>query len=249
MWLKICRGFFCALLLVKSTLAASTEITLATLNWEPVYGENLPENGFFTAITKEAFKRAGYDLKVKFLPWKRALEQSKKGTYDGILGAYYNEDRAKSFYYSDPVYQSDEVFVQLKGKGISYKTLQDLKPYKIGGVLGGAPSKELQSLGLNLEETVTTIQSLRKLNAKRVDLVVVGRAEFHYRLNTVEDLVKVKNKFDVIEPPFKSYQLYCPITKVRADGQEVVNKFNQAISEMKADGSFEAILSRFGQNL
>ncbi|MCP4111389.1 MAG: hypothetical protein GY749_38640, partial [Desulfobacteraceae bacterium] len=48
-------------------------IVLATMNWEPIYGKSLPEGGVFTAVTREAFRRGGYRLDVKFVPWKRAM--------------------------------------------------------------------------------------------------------------------------------------------------------------------------------
>lgn len=37
-------------------------IYLASINREPFYGSNLPHNGYFAVISKEAFKLAGYDL-------------------------------------------------------------------------------------------------------------------------------------------------------------------------------------------
>ena len=45
----------------------------------------------------------------------------------------------------------------------------------------------------------------------------------------------------------KSYELFCPITKKRPDAREIVSKFNTALKEMKADGTYDAILTRFGQ--
>ena len=49
------------------------------------------------------------------------------------------------------------------------------------------------------------------------------------------------------EPPYKSSNLYCPISKKRMDGKIIIKKFNEALKDMKADGSYDAILKRFGQ--
>ena len=56
---KIILGIF----LVLSIFSYGLEkLTFSTLNWEPFYAEKLPENGFFVAIAREAYKRAGYDI-------------------------------------------------------------------------------------------------------------------------------------------------------------------------------------------
>ena len=227
--------------------AVSETISLATLNWQPFYGEDLPENGFFSALCREAFKRAGYEMELHFMPWKRALEMTKKGKYDGLLGAYYNDKRAESFYFTDPVSNNEESFIQKKGKGIAYTTLDDLKPYKIGGLRGSAPMAELLEQGFKAEETNDEIMSIKKLNADRLDLVIIGKQQFYYALSHDETLASLKEAFEVIEPPFKSYGLFCPITKKKAEGNEIVKKFNQALKEMKSDGTYDKILARFGQ--
>lgn len=244
---KLAACLISMFILLGAGSAFCETVTLATLNWQPFYGENLPENGFFAALSREAFKRAGYDMELKFMPWKRALEMSKKGKYDGLLGAYYNEDRANAFYFTDPVSQNEEVFVQKKGKGISYSQLEDLKKYKIGGLRGAAPLVELKEKGFDVEETNDELMSMKKLDAARLDLLVIGKQQFYYHIGNTDDLKQFKGSFELIEPPFKSFDLFCPITKKRAGGDEIVKKFNQALQEMKADGTYDEILKRFGQ--
>ncbi|SLM32071.1 putative ABC-type transporter periplasmic subunit family 3 [Desulfamplus magnetovallimortis] len=240
--------FITMITLGAGNLFAETEtITLATLNWQPFYGEDLPEKGFFAAISREAFKRAGYEMKIEFMPWKRALEMAKKGKYDGLLGAYHSEERAQEFYFTDPVSQNEEVFFQKKGKGIAYSNIEDLKQYKIGGLRGAAPLIELNEKGFNVEETNDDLMSMKKLNAGRIDLLVIGKQQLYYNIANVEDLKGFKDEFEAIEPPFKSFDLFCPITRKKADGEEIVKKFNAALQEMKADGTYDDILKRFGQ--
>ncbi len=38
-----------------------------------------------TELIIETFARAGYDVTMKFLAWKRALESAKSGKYDGLF--------------------------------------------------------------------------------------------------------------------------------------------------------------------
>ncbi|MCG8617426.1 MAG: transporter substrate-binding domain-containing protein [Desulfobacterales bacterium] len=235
-----------ALLFGGAVGASSQTLTLATLNWEPFYSENLPEGGFFTALSREAFKRAGYELKVEFMPWKRALEMSKKGKYDGLLGAYHNTDRETYFVFTEPAAHNEEVFLQKKGSGIAYSALEELKPYKIGGLNGAAPIKELTEKGFKTE-AAEDLNSIKKLNAGRLDLVIMGKQNFYFALKNTAAYKPYQDAFEVLDPPFKSYGLYCTIAKTRADARETVDKFNAALNEMKADGTYDEILTRFGQ--
>lgn len=243
----VCLFFLALTLQLFTSTSLAEKLTLATVNWQPFYGEDLPESGFFAAVAKEAYKRAGYDMDVKFLPWKRALEEARKGKYDGLLGAYYNEDRANTFHYSDVVYTNDEVFIQNAGRGISFSNVDELKRYKVGGMRGAAQMGELRSMGFDIEETTDEFQSLQKLAADRVDLVIMGQQQLHYQLANNAKLKDMENSFEILSPPFKSYDLYCAITKKRPDGDEITRKFNAALKDMRADGTFRSILERFGQ--
>lgn len=241
------KFWFLAVLLSVKVVANAETLKLATVEWPPFYSSSLPENGFYSALTKEIFKRAGYDIQIKFLPWKRALESARNGSYDGLLGAYFSEDRAKDFVYTEEVANNDEVFVQKKGKGITYSTINDLKAFKIGGMRGGAQVEELKKMGFNIDEAANSIPNMQKLAAGRLDLIIVGKQEFNFQLANEPVLHNFQNLFDVLEPPYKSFGLFNPITKRRPDAMEIVAKFNSALAEVKADGTYEAVLSRFGQ--
>ncbi len=235
------------MIFVSAGNAFSETITLATLNWQPFFGDDLPEEGFYTALSREAFKRAGYELKVMFVPWKRALVNAKKGYYDGLLGAYYADERTQYFYYTDSISTSDEVFLQRKGYGITYKKIEDLKKYTIGGLRSGAQVDDLIKLGFNVEVATDEITNIKKLHAKRFELILLGKQQLYHYLNNIETLKPLKGKFEVLEPPFKTYKLFNTITKKRVDGEDIVRKFNIAIKNMRTDGSFYEILKRFGQ--
>jgi len=245
---KIAISILLSINFIFTSNVFAEKIVLTTVNWEPIYGENLPENGFFTALCKEAFKLAGYEMEVEFLPWKRALESARKGKYDGLLGAYISEDRLNTFYYTDPIYSNDEVFVQNEDRGITYTKVEELRRYIVGGRRGAAQMDELRAMGFSLQETTDYPQSLIKLNLDRIDLVLMGRSQLLYILEHEQKIKRLQGKFEIIEPPYKSFNLYSAINKKRPDGQQVVQRFNQALKDMKANGSYTDILKRFGQD-
>ena len=232
---------------ISKHLSAET-IKLATMNWEPFYGESLPENGFFSALSREVFKQAGYDITIEFVPFKRAMVMAERGKYDGVLGAYYNEERNQKFYFPEPVAYADEVFIQNKGQGLTYNQLiANAQQYRVGVLRGGAQSKELKQKGFMVEETTDYIQNIKKLNANRIDVILIGKQVFYYLIHNRQDLKEYGDKLIVINKPFKSYGLYIPITKKREDGELIVQKMNKSLQKIKEDGSYKKILDRFGQ--
>ena len=240
------RLFLTFVLFSGTNVASSETISLATVDWPPIYGTELPENGFFAALSREVCKRAGYELEIAFVPWKRAVELAKRGKFDGILGAYYSDERAKYFNYPDPVVSNDEVFVQKKGQGITYTVVDDLKKFKIGGLRGSAQLEELEKMGFTVEATTDDIMSIKKLSANRIDLMIIGKAFLLYTLKNSEEMHQYKEAFEILEPPYKSYELYCPISKKIENSEKIVEQFNAALQSMKGDGTYQSTMERFG---
>ena len=223
----------------------SETLKLTTVDWQPFYGQDLPEKGFFSAIAREVFKRAGYDIKIEFQPWKRALELTKKGNYDGLLGSYYNEERTEHFIYSDKVFENKDVFISKNKDLVLYKALSELKSYQIGSGRGYTYSDELKQNGFNIIETNDDLHSLRMLLKDRVDLVLMSEVHFKYLLEHDLDLFAKQEELFVLNMPFRVHSLYCPILKKRENSEEIVARFNEALSEIKEDGTLDKILTRF----
>src|SRR3990167_6079785 len=85
--------------LVSPTVAAAEIIRLASLEWPPYTGAQLPDGGESTATLKAAFAAAGYQLEVDFLPWERALALAKapNSGYAGYFPEYFSDAISTSF--------------------------------------------------------------------------------------------------------------------------------------------------------
>ncbi|HJO75561.1 MAG TPA: hypothetical protein QGH84_10200, partial [Rhodospirillales bacterium] len=78
-------------------------LTIAISNWAPYKDENLPEGGIVTDITKKALIRAGYDVSITVVPWKRALLGTIVGKYDVIPAIWLNPERAEKLNFGDAI--------------------------------------------------------------------------------------------------------------------------------------------------
>ena len=82
---KYFQMIFILLLTSNYSFAKTKEIILTSLDWEPYIGEKLHTNGPLAEILKRAFEIEGYELKIIFYPWIRAVNEAEKA-HDGIDG-------------------------------------------------------------------------------------------------------------------------------------------------------------------
>ena len=231
--------------LCTRVVADNKTITLATLPWEPFYGPDLEDEGYLTALAREAFKRAGYNCEIKYMPWNRALELSKKGKYDGALGIFYNEDRARFFEFSSPLDESRMTFFTKTGKTISYKNLKDLKQYKIGQVLGYHYTEEFNTANfLTKYRSYSTEVNVNLLLRDKIDMLIASEKVMTYLINN--KFPKHKPIFKKIYPQLISNKLHISISKKKNGAKQIINDFNCELENMKKDGTFNKIKKKHG---
>lgn len=218
---------------------------MCTLNWEPYYGEELPRNGFFTAIVRTAFERGGHTARTEFMPWARAMMEVEQGDRDVLLGAYYNEERAETYIASDPIYTDEVGIVAHEDLGITeFDSLRDLSGYTIGYGRGYSVNEEFDNAEyLDKEPEESQVLNLRKLFAGRIDLIAGSFASIQYVANKeghdVDDLV-------FLEPTLKENTLHIMISRSIENGDQLMADFHKGLSEIRADGTYDDILEDMG---
>ena len=228
-------------------VAETPTIILATSDWEPYYAEKLASGGVVTEIVRTAFQRMGYKLEVKWLPWARAINTAKAGYYDGVLGAWYTEDREQFFNYSKPFLKNDIVFFKLKGEPITYTSLLDLKSYRVGVTRNSGPHELLKSeLNESLDIVVIADLNIKKLMAKRIDLFVDERLGVQYIINT--QFPEWRGSIEALEPPLQVNDLHIMISKRVNNNQKIINDFNEGLQLILHDGTLENLLKENGFN-
>ncbi len=233
-----------AMLLVATVgMAENKEVSLATLNWAPYVGKKLENHGFTAEIVSEAFKRAGYQVEIKFMPWKRVLSQVKLGKFDAGFPAYYSEERAKLYAVSDSFIDGPLVFYKRKDKSISYKTLEDLKPYKIGIVRGYVNTPEFDSADFLQKKLANSDEAnLKKLFKEKIDLTIIDQFTAAHILNT--SFSQGKGALDFIAPPLQLKTLHVIFSKESKEYEARVAAFNQGLKAIIQDGTLKMIVER-----
>lgn len=244
------RAILLAGMMMFSALLPGAELedrqyVLCSLNWEPYYGDELPRKGFYTAIVQAAFDAAGIDTRVEFMPWARAMKEVAEGDRDVLMGAWYNEERAQTYLYSDPVFPNVVALVARKELGIeSFDSLRELTDYEIGVGRGFANGEAFDSADyLNKIPADNQILNVRKLFAGRLDMIAMTVSRFRY--------IAEQEGFDTDEVVFLSPALAVKPLYIMAPhkftySRPLLEVFNQGLAEIRERGEIDRIFEEMG---
>ncbi len=155
------------------SIAQLREITLVTGEWSPYTSESIEGRGVFTEIVSAAFKEMGLKPVYIFLPWKRAEKMVQMGEVFAAFPYIMTDTREEMFDFSERVaFSTGRFFYCTKhfSQEIPYKTLSDLKPYKVGGVRGYWYETLFNKALLDTSYVNTEKQIIAMLYMNRVDL-------------------------------------------------------------------------------
>jgi polar amino acid transport system substrate-binding protein len=237
------------LLALWAALGASQAETLVVMGdhaYAPViYFQNGKPAGLLPAILARASALTGDHYDLRLFPWKRAYELAARGE-GGVVGVSFNQERAKSFDFSRPLYDDDIQIVTLKGKTFPYSSLEDLKGKTIGGVNGASYGDDIDKAIANglfvVDRDVGQAGRLRKLLAGRLDAAFIGNgsAGFDEIVSSEEELRNNRAQFVVLPTPLTRDPLHLAFPK-SMNKREALNRFNAALEKLKQSGELKKL--------
>jgi polar amino acid transport system substrate-binding protein len=228
---------FTLILSASLSFAEDKIIQLTSLDWPPYSSKSLDQQGASVAVAKEAFKAMGYQLKVDFFPWSRAIALAKDSSsdYAGYFPDYFSDENAKDFIYSAAMGSSPLGFAERKDKSINWTTLQDLKPYRIGVVQDYINAAEFDAMIANktLKSSVTTTdeKNLKKLVGKRVDLAVVDKNVMNYLFKTNPSLANKASEAQFNSTLLENKKLFICFKK-GPKGEDLAKIYNEGLKKI-----------------
>ncbi|MES3021870.1 MAG: transporter substrate-binding domain-containing protein [Pseudomonadota bacterium] len=160
---------------------------LATLEWLPYVGKNLPKDGLSTVIAAAAAKHAGYALSVDYFEWTVTLAKGGKDpAFAGYFPEYHTEGLARDCHLSKSIGSSTLGLATMKATPVRWSALSDLNAVKIGVVEGYSNGEAFDAMVKHgkqpIENSASDAVNLRKLIAKKVQAIAIDREVLHYLL-------------------------------------------------------------------
>ena len=218
---------------LNAALADNPTLTVSTNN-TPLDRKALEQ------LSQESFRRIGVDLKLVSLPSERSLVAANLGEVDGEGLRVAGLGGPGSPYPN--LVQVPERFVRISFVAFSKDATipldngwDSLKPYRIA-FINGWKMFEANALGARVVHKVDKPEQLfRMLEEGRVDLALYTRAD---------GILLARNlglpAIAPLSPTLKDVDMYLYLHKKH---QALVPKLSQAIRDIKADGSYNRILS------
>lgn len=247
--------FGCVTVLTSPAALAQTgkKLPIAIENFPPFeFEHNGKIIGFDTEIVGQVLERLGYIPDIKVLPWARAQHYAKSGKISALYSLTISPERKQFYYFSDPLSTVKDVFFKLKDKNISWKTMGDLKEYRIGISRGYtyAPvfMKALENRTFPIVDVVggesPELRQLRKIKAGRTDLCIG-------EISVCQYLIKAHapefGMIDYIDQPIGEIRSYhIGFSKKWPKSEELVRKFNAELAKFVAEGRRRSIFQKYG---
>lgn len=160
-------GILLALVSLFPGCVLGESVRITNGEWPPFTSERLPDKGPLSRIVSEAFALEGVTVEYGYFPWKRSYDYARSGKWDGSVGWAPTPKHQQDFLMSKPVLTVDKGLFHLKNLPFDWKTIDDLKGWKVGSTAGYSYGDEWdKAVGdgrLKVEEVTVDEQNIRKL--------------------------------------------------------------------------------------
>ena len=227
--------FFLVFLMASRSLMANQlkPLNLASGEWPPWSGEKLTGQGIASYFVAEIFKRAGYKVTYRYMPWKRALIMGATNEYHGTLHWSKNQERSKDYLYTQHYKEGIQVFYHRKDFSFALKGLPDLNNYKVAVARGYFYGEEIQQLvdskTINPIVVKDETQGLTLLHHKRVDVFPASFDTAQTLLGTT--LAEISPNITYHNTPFRQTLYHVLLKRKNTSSREIVERFNKALAK------------------
>lgn len=200
--------------------------------------------GFDIDVAREVCDRLGVRLVTRGINWEEKEDDLNNGTIDCIWNGFsVTPARSEAMNLSEP-YMKNELIVVVLGSSEA-KMLHDLKGLKIGVQSGSTAQEVLEASELAQELTIVKFDSLapllQKLNEQEVDAALVDSVAAYYYIFSSE------GQYFILSDSLGEEEYAIGFRK---GDQQLRDRVQEIISEMKGDGSLGSISKKwFGSDI
>jgi len=202
--------------------------------------------GYAVDAATEALRRAGYEPLVKLEPWPRAVEDATAG--NGIITHFSKTpERERIFEFSQPLVYDRIVVVVHKGREFPFASVKDLIGKRIGVLRGVAYGGDWTSSlkELTLEEDTDAVARIGKLVRDRLDAAIISSGAAGLEI-AAHNAGLNQSQFTILPVPILEDPNYLAIAK-GPDSARIMAGINVAIAAMRADGTIDRIMAKYGE--
>jgi len=243
------RSVLIAVALACVASLGAESVTVVAFEYPPLQGRSPVSNqGVDPEIVIAAFEAAGIDAEIAMLPTKRAIAMINSAEAPCMIGLmiYFDEVSRKDLV-DYPLLSIEFNVFYLKSRfpdGFEFTTLDDLKPYSIGVLMGGSTDIFGRARGLKVDGAVTLDQVFRNLYAGRTDLCVANDLAGLYQIESLfpgkTDEIAMSSK-----TPYMTLVASAIFNKRHPRYAYLSAQFRSGLVKIVENGTWEAIVRKY----
>ncbi|HKJ66245.1 MAG TPA: transporter substrate-binding domain-containing protein [Desulfopila sp.] len=231
---------------VTLVLADGSEFTLLTEDAPPTnyINEQSRLTGPSTEIVGEILNRLGWKSTIHVYPWARAYAMTIEGPKTVLFSTTRTTARESLFKWVGPIFEQRQILCKKAGSPLEITTLDDAKKVTaIGTYYNDTAEQFLKNVGFtNIESVPVDSLNIQKLIYGRTQLWATGDAAINTRI-----LQAGFHPTDIEEAfVLQSMYLYIAFSKDTTD--EMVNRWQEILDDIKKEGLYEKILRKYTVN-
>jgi len=207
------------------------------------YTEGKKLTGMGTEVVREMGRRAKVKLEFEVMAWNKAYEKAQADKETCLYSTARLANRENAFKWVGPIAVNKWALFALGGFKTEIKSLNDAKPYRIGGVARDAKTEFLRQWGVtnivevNDDRLNPAKLTLNRKEGQKIDLWITSVASARATAERAK-VPGVKLVYQVREE--ESYLACSPRTS-----PETLKALAGALDGMKKDGSFAKIIKAY----
>ena len=241
--------FAISLFLMTAVSQARQTLVIATNDYPPYITAD-KSSYFLGDLFAEIGARINIDFEFHFYPWKRGEQAVEDGNAWGTIPYRKTEAREKNYLFSDALYLADSHFFAYSADGskprIKFDDLTDLRPYRIGGIQGYYYEPWFEKAGLDVQYSHSEEQNFLLLQHGRIDLFSTATTMGWYVIESLFPPQEVAKFYTLEKPLVQGDGLFLMTSKDYPQTRILLEKFNQALREIKSDGTYARLVNKYG---
>lgn len=200
-------------------------------------GDDGQPDGFDIALIKAIGEKLGVEVEVQDMEFDSLVMAIGTKIDAAIAGMTIDEDRLRVVDFSDPYYDAVQYVIIPEGSDIA--AAADLENKTIGvqlGTTGNYTADEIE--GATVQTYNKGVDAVTDLLNGRLDAVIIDK---NPALVFVEKYAEDLEALDGAQFEFETEQYAIALPK----GSELVEKVNQALTELKEDGTFDDLVAKY----
>lgn len=247
--MQLCVGLLTGLLAVSAcatlpkTISFATEATYPPFEYIDAKGEM---HGFDIDVANALCKQINVTCTFSNQPWDSLIPSLKLGKFDALIGAMnITPARQEQVDFTDPYYATTGSFITLRSAPVEVSP-EGLKD-RVVGVQGGSTFEQYMQ-GQYPKVKIMTYKSIQDafldMKSGRINVVLGDSPTL---MSWLKENDAVEHKYTVIGEPIISVKYFGAGygIAVKKGNNELLAAFNQALEQIKNDGTYEALVRKY----